>query len=469
MNILYIDEELNLEYNIYKINIKISKDYNFILINCSPKSSPDEKYQYILNKNELMKIIKKPNEEEKSNIKFYFDNLTKLFEDKNTIIEYNKKLYTMKFIFQLNIDNINNNISFNFSKKFEKSISLFDFKLNPVLKYQETLFNNNYGSGCNSLFDVYINYLDSKSYLITSNYNNCIINIIQLENNNIIATLKGHKIEILSIRYFMNEVTKEEYIISSDKDNTVIVWNIHDNFNIEFNCNIDYSHNCYIYSCIITNIEQFNYVITSCYNTSSYYSEKNDKKDLTKMYSLMNKDFIKNIYNTEINNTKFMLSWYNESDENIYIIELCDYLININYLLKSKNYCTLKSDIDKEEYLTGFLYKYNNSNYLITGSWNGYVRIWDLDEKEQINYLDTNNCELYNMIFWSDRYAIISYKFGNKNKIMDIKNFEIISIFESEHFNEIKCIKKIIHPLIGESLITCSENGDIKLFILDEI
>ena len=183
----------------------------------------------------------------------------------------------------------------------------------------------------------------------------------------------------------------------------------------------------------------------------------------------MNKDFIKNIYNTEINNTKFMLSWYNESDENIYIIELCDYLININYLLKSKNYCTLKSDIDKEEYLTGFLYKYNNSNYLITGSWNGYVRIWDLDEKEQINYLDTNNCELYNMIFWSNRYAIISYKFGNKIKIMDIKNFEIISIFESEHFNEIKCIKKIIHPLIGESLITCSENGDIKLFILDEI
>ncbi len=85
MNILYIDEELNLEYNIYKINIKISTDYNFILINCSPKSSPDEKYKYILNKNELMKIIKRPNIEENTNIKFYFDNLTKLFEDKKTI------------------------------------------------------------------------------------------------------------------------------------------------------------------------------------------------------------------------------------------------------------------------------------------------------------------------------------------------------------------------------------------------
>ena len=467
MNILYIDEELNLEYNIYNIKIKISSDNNFILINCSPKSSPEEIYQYILNKDESNKIIIS-NKNEKIDFKYYFDNFNKLFEQKKVIIEYNKKLYTMKFIFKVNGDN-SNNISFYFSKKFEKSMSQFDFKLNPVLKYKETIFNNNYGSGCNSLFDVYINYLDSKSYLITSNYNNCVINIILLENNNIIASLKGHKIEILSIRYFINEITKEEYIISSDKDNTVIVWNIHDNFNIEFNCKIDYSQNCYIYSCIITNIQQFNYIITSCYNTSSFYSQKNEKKDQTKMYSLMNKDFIKNIYNTGTNNTKYLLSWYNDTDENIYIIELCDYLISINYLLKSKNYCILKSYIDKEEYLGGFLYKQNKTNYLITGSWNGYVRIWDLDAKEQINYLDTNNCELYNIILWSNRYAIISYKFGDQIKILDIKYFEIISKFKSEHFNGIKCIKKVIHPLFGESLLTCSEKGDIKLFILDEI
>jgi WD40 repeat protein len=183
----------------------------------------------------------------------------------------------------------------------------------------------------------------------------------------------------------------------------------------------------------------------------------------------MNKDFIKNIYNTGTNNTKYLLSWYNDTDENIYIIELCDYLISINYLLKSKNYCILKSYIDKEEYLSGFLFKKNETNYLITGSWNGYVRIWDLDAKEQINYLDTNNCELYNIILWSNRYAIISYKFGDQIKILDIKYFEIISKFKSEHFNGIKCIKKVIHPLFGESLLTCSEKGDIKLFILDEI
>ena len=465
MNILFLDDELNLEYNKYNISIKISSDYNFIKINCSPKLSSDEIYEYILNKDEYNKIIFS-DKKEKFDIKKYFNEFNKLFKDKKVIIKYNKKLYTMKIIFQLNKDN---NISLNFAKKFEKSISNFDFKLNPVLKYQEKIFNKNYASGCNSIFDVYINYLDAKSYLITSNYENCVINIISLENNSIVATLKGHKIEILSVRYFFNEITKEELIISSDKEKTVIVWNIHDNFNIEFNCNIDYSQNCQIYSCIITNIQQFNYVITSCYNTESYYSQKNGQKDQTKMYSLMNKDFIKNVYNTETNCTRYMLDWYNENDEDIYIIELCDDLISINNLLKSKNYCILKSTINSEEYLTGFIYKNDETEYLITGSWNGCVRMWDLYEKEQIHYLDTNNCELYNIISWSNRYAIISYKFQNKIKIIDIKYFEITLQFESEQFSEIKCIKKIIHPIYGESLLTCSEKGDIKLFIIDEI
>ena len=183
----------------------------------------------------------------------------------------------------------------------------------------------------------------------------------------------------------------------------------------------------------------------------------------------MNKDFIKNVYNTETNCTRYMLDWYNENDEDIYIIELCDDLISINNLLKSKNYCILKSTINSEEYLTGFIYKNDETEYLITGSWNGCVRMWDLYEKEQINYLDTNNCELYNIISWSNRYAIISYKFQNKIKIIDIKYFEITLQFESEQFSEIKCIKKIIHPIYGESLLTCSEKGDIKLFIIDEI
>ena len=336
-----------------------------------------------------------------------------------------------------------------------------------MLKYKETILKTNYGSGCNSLFDIYKNQLDSKLYLISSNYNNCKIDIILLENNFLIASLKGHKNEILSIRYFLNDITKEEYIISSDIDKNVIVWDIHNNFNIEFNCNIDYSYFCHIYSCIITNIQQFNYVITSCYINS--HNKKNAEKDFTRMYSLMNKDFIKEIYNTETNFTRYMLSWLNYSDENVYIIELCDSKIVINNLLKKRTYCTFKSEISNEEFLSGFLFKIDGEDFLITGSWNGYVRIWDLDEKTEINCLHTNEVQLYNIIPLTDRSAIIAYKSLNKIKIMDIKYFEIVLVIENNQLENIKCIKKIIHPIYGKSLLTCSEKGEINLFLLKEI
>ena len=336
-----------------------------------------------------------------------------------------------------------------------------------MLKFKETILNTNYGSGCNSLFDVYINNTNSKAYLVSSNYGNCTIDIILLENNSLIASLKGHQNEILSIRYFMNETTKDEYIISSDIEKRVIVWNIHNNFNIDFNCKIDYSYFCYIYSCIITNIQQFNYVITSCYTNS--INKKDPKKDCTKMYSLMNKDFIKNIYKTESNCTRYMLSWYNNYDENVYIIELCDTKISISNLLKKKNYCVFESEFEKEEYLTGFLFNKDDNDYLITGSWNGYVRIFDLDEKTEINFIQTDNVELYNIILWSDTCAVIAYKSLNRIKIMDIKYFEIVLEIENDKLNEIKCIKKINHPKYGKSLITCSEKGEVNLFILNEI
>ena len=335
-----------------------------------------------------------------------------------------------------------------------------------MLKFKETILNTNYGSGCNSLFDVFINNLDSKAYLVSSNYKNCNIDVILLENNSLINSLKGHKNEILSIRYFLNEITKDEYIISSDIENNVIVWNIHDNFNIEFNCKIDYSNSCHIYSCIISNIDKFNYVVTSCYTNSTGMKDKN--KDFTKMYSLMNKDFIKMVYNTENNCTRYMLSWYNDLDESTYIIELCDSKISINDLLKQNNYCIFESEFKNEEYLTGFLYQKDEDDYLITGSWNGYVRIWDLYEKTEINFLKTENVELYNIIPWTNKCIIIAYKFMNRIKIMDINYFEIVAEIENNKLNEIRCIKKIIHPKYGKSLITCSEHGEINLFILNE-
>ena len=257
--ISFLDEELDIEYNSFLINFKISSDYNYIKINANPKLYPKEIYEYLMIKDEFNNIFNN-NKNGKKEVKDFFDIIEQLFKEKKVIINYDKKLYNIKFIIKLNTEQV----ILNFDKKFTDVQSL-DFKSElSNIKFQENLISSNYVSGCNSLFEVYISYLDSKAYLICS-LDRCELSIILLEDNSLVTKLKGHGNFITSIRYFFNEVTKEEYIISSSEYHLVIVWNIQNNFSIEFKENINYSLFCQIYSCIITNIQQFNYIIISSY------------------------------------------------------------------------------------------------------------------------------------------------------------------------------------------------------------
>ena len=94
------------------------------------------------------------------------------------------------------------------------------------------------------------------------------------------------------------------------------------------------------------------------------------------------------------------------------------------------------------------------------------MRIWNLVEKKEINYVRTLYCELYHIIFWSKKYAIIANKFIKEINVIDIETLEIVTNIKNENFSGIKSIKKVIHPQYGESLLTCSENGTINLFVL---
>ena len=453
------EKTINFEYGKYKFNFSISKDNNLIKINCTPKSKNTELYEYIMNTKEFAEIFNEK-ENKDNTLEDYFIKIKNSIKNKKIIINYDSNLYNLSF----NIS-IKNKIELKFKKNI-CDISKKIFKKIPNLKFKETILSTNCGGGCNSTFDVFLCYKESKQYLASSNYINYSIDIIYLENNQLTVSLKGHKNEIYSIRYFINNYTKNEYLISSDSNKIVIVWNILKNYKIDFLVEEKYSKFRCIYSCMITNIEEFNYVIISSYTADRNYINMDSKNDCTKMYSLLNKGFIKNIYNTNNNCTRYLLSWHNEDNYNDYIIECCDGKISINNLLKKENYCDLVSDREGEEFLSGFIFSKNNIDYLCTSSWNGYIRIWDLYEKIEINFLKTQYCELYYIIPWSDKYAIIANKFIKSINIIDIETLEISTNIRNENLIGIKCIKKAIHPLYGESLLACSENGSIHLFVL---
>ena len=457
-NIEYQEEEINLKYRKFNIKINISEDQKYIKISCSPKNNKYEIYEFIMKKSEFLEIFNIDLSSEDC-----FGQIENIFKFKNLEIKYDENLYNLSMIV------IQKNKELKFNKRID--VSKVMFKNNPHLKFKETVYTSNCGGGCNSTFDVFICHNDMKSYLATSNYLNFSIDIVSLEDNQVISSLIGHKNEIYSIRYFINDMNNNEFLISSDSNKKVIVWNIRKNYNIEFSLIVNYSSYRDIYSCIITNIQDLNYVITSSYISNRNkrghrINSGNESDDCTKMYSLLNGGFIKNIYNTNNNCTRYLFSWYNEQDEEQYIVECCDGKISINNLLKKENYCTFMSEIEGEEFLTGYIFSKKKCDYLCTGSWNGYVRIWDLNEKCEVNSVKTMYLELYCIIPWTNKYAIIGNKF---NKCLMVINLDILEVdlkIKCENLNNTKCLKKIIHPFYGESLLCGGEDSNINLFII---
>ena len=150
-------------------------------------------------------------------------------------------------------------------------------------------------------------YKDNKEYLVSPNSNDFNLDIFSLINNHKIKSLKGHNNDIRTIRYFMNNKNKNEYLISGDDDKLVIIWNISDNFNVKYKIETNYEHD--IYSCLLIFPHNSNddYIITSTFNKSG-----NDEKSATKLYSLNNGKFIKCINNTNNNSIFYLLPWHNK-------------------------------------------------------------------------------------------------------------------------------------------------------------
>ena len=112
------------------------------------------------------------------------------------------------------------------------------------------------------MFEIFISYKDNKEYLVSPNTNNYKLDIYNLINNQLITSLSGHKNHIWTIRYFINNKNKNEYLISADDNKIVIIWDISNNYNIKYTINTKYGHQ--ILSCLLIfpHNSDDNYIIT---------------------------------------------------------------------------------------------------------------------------------------------------------------------------------------------------------------
>ena len=324
------------------------------------------------------------------------------------------------------------------------------FQKNPNLRIKDNILNSNDFHGFSELFEVYISIKDKNQYLISPNYTNYDLDIISLKEKQLMLSLKGHNNFITNVRYFSNNIN--EYLISADIINIVIIWDI-TNKTIK-NYKIKLNYNNWIYSCLLLFDNDLTYIFISCCG-----------KGNTKMY-LLNNDiisFLKNINNSKNKNIYYLLDWYNEKNKKNYLIEFCKKKILIMNIYINKIYANLIAENAKDScYMTGFVY----NSYLYANSMNGFINIWDLYEKKLINSIFIYNSIITNIIQWNQKYIIIVDAKNNSMKIVDIEKGLPISNIFSHHEKGILCIKKINHPIYGESLLSSGQDGYIILWTI---
>ena len=369
--------------------------------------------------------------------------------NKNEIIinnEYQEK--------EINLEKINNN------KEYEKKIN-YEFVKDPKnLKYKSDLISSNSDSGYNDIFEIYISYKDNQEYIVSPNYKNFNLNIFNLRNNQKILSLQKHENSIRTIRYFINNKNKNEYLISADSNQKVIIWDITNNYNIKYIIDTKYASD--IYSCLLVFPENMNdnFIVTSTYCMS-----KNNEEAATKVYSFNDCKFIKYINNTSDIHIYYLLSWYNKNNNQYYIIQFSKNKILINNLISDELYSEL-INIPEGYHYSGVLYYKDNKDYLCSSSTNGYLNIWDLYEKKIYKNINTNGSNLAHVINWNNKY-IIAVDINKKSfKIIEIENNSIYDI-KNDNKHKLYCIKKVNHPIYGESLLSVTNDKVIKLWTIE--
>ena len=467
------DEEINKKLNekAYELNNKlidkdnalneinkklIEKDYIINEINSKLNEKENEIKKQNETINELKRYINKINE----------DNNNKINELKNII--FNLEEVKSKYKGNTSYYNYNNNLS-NYNNISNSMMNEEQNKINPQnLKFKEDIVTTNTKGGLNDIFEVYTSIKDNIQYLVSPNKINFNLDIITLIDNKKQYSIKGHIKKVTNIRYFLNQYNNIEYLISSDEAGLVNVWDISNNFYLKNS--IETKYNDIIYSCLlvfVSNSENSNsdnegYIITSTYGIS----DENEKSG-TKIYSMENNgEFVNYINNTNNNSVYYLLSWYDKQHNKYYIIEFCYMKIFINDLLENELYAELTQE-QKLSHYSGFVYEINkDKNYLYSSSKNGFINVWDLYSKKLINNINVNGSILCHMIQWDEQYAIVADYSSKSFKIIDIQSLSIVKDIGGGHNKEVKTIKKIKHPLYGDSLLSAGNDYTIKLWCI---
>ena len=294
-----------------------------------------------------------------------------------------------------------------------------------------------------NIFCVFKSNYNDILYLIytTKDKNNSIV-VFNILNNQKINTIKNaHDKSISNFRYYLYKEFKRELLLTiSAQNNNIKIWNIN-NWECLVNI-ININENGLMYSATILNDNSEILIITSNYNI--------DGSEPIKVL-----DFNGNTI--KINNS---------SNDETYIIDTYhDYELNKNFIITGN-----RSDIKSYDYNQNKIYKkycdevnrahmsiiINNNKKenleLIDSSEDGNIIIWDFHNGNLLKKINITKNMLYGICLWNNRYLFTGCG-DNYIKLIDLNSGKIIKEFKNHKIYSVT-IKKLIHPLYGECLIS---------------
>ena len=315
----------------------------------------------------------------------------------------------------------------------------------PDLQNHCVLINDNEGGGGLKAFEVFTGLLDNIPYIVyCNNRGRGTIIIKKIIDEIKVKELNGHECTPQVIRYYLKN-EKEDFLLSTDWKNLLIVWEIQNNFEKKYV--INNSNEKIADSILLFNILNKNYIVVS----------SREKKNFTKIYECGEKTaFVKNIFGTDENETNFIIPW--EHKNNYYIIECCNSKkITINNFFVDEIYSVLLSKSGGNIYC-GFIY---NKDYLCVSCEGNFIRIWDLLNKIQFKKIYIKSYKGRGIIPWNNKYVVVGcygyYYIIDIEEEKIVKEVEVLYGKRNSYLYGMKTIKTQIGECLLFSDDTCSD------------
>lgn len=331
-----------------------------------------------------------------------------------------------------------------------------EFITNPNIKYKETIKVFDCWFGINDAFDIYYSHNQNNELYLISPSSNYSISITRLRDNQILKSLEGFKNDRINmIRHFYNKKDNNDYLVASFKGSKIKLWDLSNNYNLKYSLKIDYSQNTSIYSCLLYFSEKNgDYLITS--------SNFDDNKDFTKLFNFNDGSFLHNLYGSNRIDIFYLLLW---NKENIDYLIQCSLGRVLIYNLENKNlFKILSKNGNSTIHNSACLIKNKDKiDYLYVGNVNGLIDVYDLNTFQLKTSIKYGKSYYYHLLSWNNRYIFVAEKSNSLIIIIDTLTNRIISLLQ-KHESFVISLKKIIHPIYGESLLSCDLNNQLFLW-----